>query len=83
MQTEVLNVTGMTCGVCVTNVKRALSALRGVTSVEVSLAKKQAEVQFDEGKLGVSQMRTALKGAGYGVDAAPAISEQSTGGCCS
>ena len=82
MKTEVLNVSGMTCGGCVANVKKALGALPGVAGVEVSLPKKQAEVQFDESKLAVDQMRTALQSAGYDVAAAPAKSEHG-GGCCS
>ena len=72
MKTEILNVTGMTCGGCVANVKRALGALPGVGNVEVSLPKHQAEVQFDESKLAVDKMRNALIGAGYGVNAATA-----------
>ena len=83
MKTQVLNVTGMTCGSCVANVKHALSALPGVANVAVSLPKNQAEVQFDESKLAVDQMRDALQGAGYGVGAAPAKSERRSGGCCS
>ena len=83
MKTEILNVTGMTCGGCVANVKRALGALPGVGNVEVSLPKHQAEVRFDENKLAVEQMRGALIGVGYGVGAAPAKPAQRAGGCCS
>ena len=83
MKTEVLNVTGMTCGGCVASMKNALNALPGVANVAVSLPKKQAEVQFDESKLAVDQMRTALQSAGYDVAAAPAKSEHRGGGCCS
>ena len=83
METEILNVTGMTCGGCVANVKKALSALPGVENVEVSLPKHQAEVQFDESKLAVDKMRSALIGAGYGVGAASAKPAQRGGSCCS
>lgn len=83
MQTEILNVTGMTCGGCVASVKKALGALPGVENVEVSLPKHQAEVRFDESKVAVDKMRSALIGAGYGVDAASAKPAQRGGGCCS
>jgi copper chaperone CopZ len=83
MKTEVLNVTGMTCGGCVTSVKNALSALPGVANVAVSLPRKQAEVQFDESKLDVGAMRKALQSAGYDVTAAPAQSGHRGGSCCS
>lgn len=35
---------GMSCGGCVSTVKNKLSAAPGVTSVQVDLAKKQAEI---------------------------------------
>lgn len=81
MKTEVLNVTGMTCGGCVASVKHALTALPGVAGVAVSLPRKQVEVQFDESKLTVDAMRTALQSAGYDVAAAPTRAEH-RGGCC-
>ncbi len=81
MKTEILNVTGMTCGGCVANVKSALDALPGVENVAVSLPKNQAEVHFDDSKLTVDQMAAALKSAGYAVAATPTASAK-RGGCC-
>jgi copper ion binding protein len=83
MKTELLNVTGMTCGGCVTTVKQTLTALPGVKEVAVSLPAQQVEVQFDEGKLTVDAMRTALQGAGYDVATARARTEHRGGCCCS
>jgi copper chaperone len=83
MKTEVLDVTGMTCGGCVASVKHALTALPGVAGVAVSLQRKQVEVEFDESKLTVDAMRTALQGAGYDVAAAPTGSQPGGGCCCS
>lgn len=42
-----LNVTGMTCGHCVSAVKKALEAVPGVHSADVSLESGQATVQGD------------------------------------
>jgi len=81
MKTEFLNVTGMTCGGCVTSVKHALTALPGVAGVAVSLPNKQVEVRYDESKLTVDAMRTALQGAGY--DVAPTKAQHRGCGCCS
>jgi copper chaperone len=81
MKTEVLNVTGMTCGGCVASVRRALTALPGIAGVVVSLPRQQAEIQFDESKLTVDAIRTALQRAGYDVAAAPTGAEH-RGGCC-
>jgi copper chaperone len=85
MQTEILNVTahGMTCGGCVASVKKALGALPGVDNVDVSLSKHQAEIRFDESKVAVDKMRSALTSAGYGVDVASAKPAKSGGSCCS
>ncbi|MEO8843096.1 MAG: heavy-metal-associated domain-containing protein [Kofleriaceae bacterium] len=49
MRTEQLNVSGMTCGGCVANVTRALSSVSGVHGVDVSLPKRMATVQIDDG----------------------------------
>ena len=83
MQTEQLKVTGMTCGGCASNVTRALKAISGVNDVNVSLAAGQATVQYDERQTSPDQLKSAVKGAGYGVDAANSAQKpQTKGGCC-
>jgi copper chaperone CopZ len=83
MQTEVLKVTGMTCGGCTSNVTRALRAIDGVGDVKVSLAAGEATVQFDERLTSPDQLKSAVKGAGYGVGAGSAAhGHHSKGGCC-
>ncbi|MEO7128001.1 MAG: heavy-metal-associated domain-containing protein [Rhodoferax sp.] len=82
MQTEIMNVTGMTCGGCVSKVTQALKAVPGVEHVDVSLPRK-ASVDFDEKLTSRVQLRSAVKDAGYGV----AVGEETTGGrtkagCC-
>lgn len=52
--TITLSVEGMTCQGCVKGVERAITGVDGVTSVEVSLEKKQAQVKgknFDVTKI--------------------------------
>ena len=83
MQTEHLKVTGMTCGGCTSNVTNALKAIAGVGNVNVSLAAGEATVQYDERLTSPDRLKSAVKGAGYGVDAAnTAHSQKSKGGCC-
>lgn len=48
MQTELLKITGMTCGGCTAKVTRALQAVSGVKDVKVSLSASVAKVQFVE-----------------------------------
>ena len=83
MQTQSLKVTGMTCGGCTSNVTHALKAITGVGDVKVSLAAGEATVQYDERLTSPEQLKSAVKGAGYGVDVTNAAhSHQSKGGCC-
>ena len=60
MQTQLMKVTGMTCGGCISNVTQALKAINGVGDVKVSLSDGEATVQYDE-RLTTSD--TGLRGA--------------------
>ena len=82
MQTERLKVSGMTCGGCVSSVTHALQAVNGVGDVKVSLSAGEAQVQFDEGLTSPEQLKSAVKGAGYGIDAADTAREPKGKGCC-
>lgn len=83
MQTELLKVTGMTCGGCISNVTKALKAINGVGDVNVSLAAGEATVKYDERLTSPDKLKSAVKAAGYGVDGTNAAhSHQSKGGCC-
>ena len=83
MQTELLKVTGMTCGGCTSNVTHALKAITGVGNVTVSLSAGEATVQYDERLTLPDQLKSAVKGAGYGVDTTnTAQKPQGKGGCC-
>ena len=83
MQTELLKVSGMTCGGCTSNVTRALKMINGVSHVKVSLTAGEATVKFDERLTTPDQLRSAVKRAGYDVDATDAdLSQQSKGDCC-
>ena len=83
MQTQLLKVTGMTCGGCTSNVTHALKAVTGVGDVKVSLSAGEATVQYDERLTSPDQLKSAVKGAGYGVDNInTAQKPQGKGGCC-
>ncbi len=68
MQTEILKVTGMTCGGCTSAVTRALVAVDGVHNVNVSLAGSEAKVDFDENMTSPEKLIAAVQEAGYGVN---------------
>ena len=68
MQTEILKVTGMTCGGCTSAVTRALVAVDGVHNVNVSFAGGEAKVDFDENMTSPEKLIAAVQEAGYGVN---------------
>jgi len=83
MQTEQISVTGMTCGGCTSKVTRALEGVSGVSDVEMSLAKGEATVEFDEKLTSTAQLKSAVQTAGYGVERGKtAGADQGKGGCC-
>ena len=83
MKNETLKVTGMTCDGCSGKVAHALKALAGVHDVVVSLAAREATVRYDEHLTSLDQLKSAVKGAGYGVDTL-SIDRKPEGksGCC-
>ena len=63
MNTE-LEIDGMTCGHCVASVKRALEAVPGVESADVSLAGRRAVVR---GEVARGALVAAVEDEGYSV----------------
>lgn len=47
MATTTFGIEGMTCGHCVKSVTKALQSTPGVSSVQIELDSKQADVEFD------------------------------------
>jgi copper chaperone CopZ len=62
MSTATFTVTGMTCGHCVSSVTEEVSALPGVTDVQVDLATGRLDVTGD---VSTEQVRGAVEEAGY------------------
>ena len=86
MQTEHLKVTGMTCGGCTKTVTHALEEIPGVSNVKVSLDTGVAAVLFDEHQTTSERLMSAVKNAGYGVEADSGAhmgkKGATKGGCC-
>ena len=59
-----LNITGMSCGHCVSHVKSALEEVDGVSLADVSLEKHQADVTFSS-EVTDEALVAAVEGAGY------------------
>ena len=84
MQTEIIKVTGMTCGGCSSAVTRALVAVDGVHNVDVSLATGEATLDFDENMTSLDKLKLAVEEAGYGVaeNKSDAPKAEGKSGCC-
>lgn len=60
-----VSIDGMTCASCVRHIERALSAIPGVTAVNVNLALEKAEVEAKKGQVSTAQITQAIVEAGY------------------
>ncbi len=67
MTTLNLTVTGMSCMGCVNSVKNLLTALPGVSGVQVDLASGQVVVEHDPAQVGVAAIRQTIEDGGYQV----------------
>ena len=64
-KTVTLSVPGMNCDLCPITIKKAISKVPGVASVEASYEKRQAVVTFDDAKTTVEALTKATANAGY------------------
>ena len=65
MKKIVLKIEGMHCEGCVKRLTNVLSDLDGVNSVKVSLENKNAEVEYDENKLELDDIKQGVADAGF------------------
>jgi periplasmic mercuric ion binding protein len=66
-----LDVSGMTCITCPVTVKKALSRVDGVTSVDVDFKRKQASVVYDDAMTTADALTRATADAGFPSTAQP------------
>ena len=62
-----LEISGMTCGHCVSHVKSALEGIGGVSEADVSLENHEAEVTLS-GEVIDADLISAVEAAGYGAE---------------
>ena len=67
LDTVQLNITGMTCSACVTNIEQAVGDLPGVGSVTVSLNTEQTRVEYIPDITPLSEIIRTIESIGYGV----------------
>lgn len=65
--TQTYHIGGMTCGGCAAAVDKKLSTIAGVSSVEVNLGKKEAEISSSE-PINLETLKQALENTNYTID---------------
>lgn len=65
MITRIIRVGGMTCAACVGRVEGALKSLDGVESAVANIGNNTATVTYDDSKVTVDMLESAIRGAGY------------------
>jgi Cu+-exporting ATPase len=70
LQTQELQIDGMSCATCVGRVEKALRAVPGVLEASVNLATGTAQVRQLAGSDGLAALQAAVTRAGYGASAA-------------
>jgi mercuric transport protein len=64
-KTVTIRVEGMHCKMCSASVTKALKATDGVEKVEVSDAKGEAVIQYDDQKVTEAKLREVINGTGF------------------
>lgn len=64
---DIIVVKGMSCEHCVKAVKGAINDLGGIKEVLVDLAVGTVEVEFDETKVSINDIKKAIADEGYGI----------------
>lgn len=63
-----LDVTGMKCGGCESNVKTKLNEIDGVITVEAMSKEKKVNVEFDSEKTNIATISEAIVDAGFVIE---------------
>jgi Cu+-exporting ATPase len=65
MQSQTLNIGGMTCAACAARVEKAIRKLEGIASASVNLATEKASVVYNPAVIRLSAIKEAIEKAGY------------------
>ena len=67
MENVTLNVSGMSCGHCVSSIEGSVGKLDGVQEVKVHLDSGKVDVAFDQEKLTLNKIKETIDDQGYDV----------------
>lgn len=67
IQTQILEIDGMTCGACVRHVENAAKGTPGIEDASVNFATEKLKVSYQPDKASMTDLTAAIKKAGYDV----------------
>lgn len=67
MNATTLSVPGISCAHCKMSIEEAVSELAGIDKVEVDIASRTVDLNFDEAAVGLDQIIHAIEEVGYEV----------------
>ena len=65
MENKILKIEGMTCSACAKTIERISKKLPGVVEASVNFATEKLNIKYDESKIKLSDIQSAVKKAGY------------------
>src|SRR3989338_4418738 len=65
MEKIILNISGMHCASCASNIENALKKVSGVLNAQVNFAAEKAYIEFDPERLSVRDLIAVIVQAGY------------------
>lgn len=65
MKKETLGIRGMTCASCAQTVEKSVKTIEGVYSANVNLATEKLNIEFDDSRIDLEAIKSAIKKAGY------------------
>ncbi|WP_312060682.1 heavy metal translocating P-type ATPase [Anaerotignum sp.] len=68
MDSQVLNIRGMTCAACAQRIEKTVRKLSGIEEASVNLASEKLFVEYDENALSLTAIKEAVKKIGYEVE---------------
>ncbi|KXG77997.1 heavy metal translocating P-type ATPase [Thermotalea metallivorans] len=75
VKNETFNIIGMTCASCAKAVERSVSKVNGVAKASVNFATEKLDVQFDDTKASLDDIKQAVKNAGYTAEGESSLRE--------
>lgn len=68
ISSDFLDISGMTCQVCVNRIEKKIAKLDGVDNISVNLTTNIAEIKYNREKIKLSEIKSKISDLGYGAE---------------